>query len=70
MVWKFIEEPVVTELNEASEDAKETSNEETNDSHDEINAKEEAAVAPIETSSEPARGLGSFTYHSFPLKFT
>lgn len=58
----FTEESIVTETNETSdEDEKEIQNEQTNDSEVDGNAKEEAAIAPaVETSSEPARGLGLF----------
>lgn len=58
----FTEESIVTETNETSdEDEKEIQNEQTNDSEVEGNAKEEAVIAPaVETSSEPARGLGLY----------
>lgn len=56
------EESIVTDTNETSnEDEKEIPNEQTNDSDVDGNAKEEAAIAPaVETSSEPARGIGLY----------
>lgn len=56
----FTEDTIATETNETSEDTKDTPNEGTHIPEDDGNAKEEAVAAPIETSSEPARGLGLY----------
>lgn len=68
MIWKLfkIEEAIVTENNETSEDAKESASDfqETHNAEDEGNAKEESPAPVVETSSEPARGLGSISIFS------